>query len=317
MAAKKATARKKSPAKKATVKKVAAKKSQTKAIEAKGFKAKFITGKMPTPGALIAEFLGSFILAGAFIMLFTSGIEGKIGIALALIAVTIIFGVLSRSHFNPAITIALWANRRVSGMKTILYIIAQGLGAMLAWFILMTIFNTSFEGTIVANLLAQGVSQSMIDDAGGLLEFAKANGFDTLNDLAARIGIAPFVDIDISKTGLITFFSELMGAIIFGLAAGYAFIKDNKPAVKAIVLGFGLFAGLLIGGANVVLNPAVAGALGAFFHAWNSAELIMWPLITYIVATIAGITIGVTAFRFLLKDAGSDEDDVIETKKKK
>ena len=309
MANKKATAGKKSPVKKTVTKKVAAKKITTKAVEAKGFKAKFITDKMPKPSALIAEFLGSFILAGAFIVLFTSGIEGKIGIAIILIAITIVFGVLSRSHFNPAITIALWANRRVSGIKTLLYIVAQVLGAMLAWLVLSSIFNASYESAIIANLLGQGVTQSMIDEAGSLLEFAQANGFESLNELATRIGIAPFIDLEITKTGLVTFLSELMGAIIFGLSAGYAFIKKNKPIVKALALGFGLFAGLLIGGANVVLNPAVAGALGGFFHEWNNPEMIMWPLITYIVATVAGVTIGVTAFRFLKKDAGCDESE--------
>jgi len=315
MATKKATARKKSPAKKTTANKAAGKKVESKAVKATGFKGKYITGKMPTPGALIAEFVGSFVLAGAFIMLFTSGIEGKIGIALVLIGITIVFGVLSRAHFNPAITIALWANRRVSGIKTILYIVAQVLGAMLAWLVLSTIFNSGYEATIIANLVAQGVTQDMIDEAGGLLEFAKANGFDNLAALAQRIGIAPFIDIDIAKAGLVTFLSELMGAIIFGFAVGFAFIKKNKPVIKALAVGFGLFAGLLIGGANVVLNPAVAGALGAFFHEWNNPELIMWPLITFIVATVAGVTVGVTAFRFLFKDSDKcDCDEECECK---
>jgi hypothetical protein len=101
---------------------------------------------------------------------------------------------------------------------------------------------------------------------------------------------------------LTAFFSELIGAIIFGLGVGVAFFKRNKPVIKALALGFGLFAGLVVGGSAVILNPAIAGALGSFAWGGEAAD-VMWPIVTYVVATIAGVIIGSTAYRYLLKDS--------------
>jgi glycerol uptake facilitator-like aquaporin len=302
---------KKAPAKKKTVK-AAAKPAKTvdKTIES--------GSKLPRPGALIAEFIGAFVLTGAFFALFSGGTEGIIGISLVLIALVIIFGVISKAHFNPAVTIAMWANRKIGGVKTLLYVLVQVVGALLALLVFKAIYAASngidlfagSEAMIIDNLInKQGISQEMIDQAGGLLEFAKANGFDSIAAMAERIGVNLFVDNNISGNGLAAFFAELVGAIIFGLAAGVAYLKAHKPVVKALALGFGLFAGIVIGGSTVILNPAVAAALGSFSHgwgvggaAWNVAD-IMWPIITYVVATIAGVIIGLTSYRFLLKDS--------------
>ena len=304
------------PAKKASsagkrnspAKKVATKEIVSKTAAAAKADEKVVERKMPTPAALIGEFLGTFVLAGAFITMFNGGVQGHIGIALVLIALVVVFGVISRAHMNPAITIALWANRKFGGVKTILYIVAQVLGGVLAWLVLSAIFNASFEAAITTNLISQqGVTQDMIDQAGGLLKFAQANGFDTLNALAARIGVSTFVDVNLAKDALPTFFAELIGAIIFGLSAGYAFIKHHRrPIVKALALGFGLFAGLMIGGGLAILNPAVAGALGGFAAVnpfGSDAMTFWWPVVVYVVAPIAGVVIGVTTYRFLFKNS--------------
>jgi glycerol uptake facilitator-like aquaporin len=309
MATKKATTKsapkKKATAKKTTPKKVVATKVAEKNIE--------VESKLPKPGALIAEFLGTFILTGAFFALFTSGTDGIIGISLVLIVLVIVFGAISHAHFNPAISIALWANRKLGGVKTLLYIIAQVFGAILAFLVFKAIFAAAngidvfagSEALIIDNLISkQGVTQEMIDEAGGLLQFAQANGFTDLAQLSERIGVQTFASNNISGQGLTVFFSELVGAIIFGLGVGVAFFKRNKPIIKALALGFGLFAGLIVGGSAVILNPAVAGALGSFSYGWGSdATAVMWPIVTYIVATIAGVIIGSTAYRYLLKDS--------------
>ncbi|MDR1197340.1 MAG: aquaporin [Candidatus Nomurabacteria bacterium] len=314
MATRKATtARKKTPAKKTgakpTRKTAAAKAAEIKKVE---------ESKMPRPSALIAELIGTFTLTGAFFALFAGGTTGIIGIALVLIALVVIFGVISRAHFNPAITIALWANRKIGGVKTLLYIVAQVVGAVLAFLVFKAIFAAAngidlfggSEALIIDNLInKQGLTQEMIDEAGGLLEFAKSNGFSSIAEMAERIGVTTFVDNNISGNGLAAFFSELVGAVIFGLGAGVAYLKAHKPIIKALALGFGLFAGIVVGGSTVILNPAIAGALGSFAHGWGftgaewNATDIMWPIITYVVATIAGVIIGITGYRFLLKDS--------------
>lgn len=317
MATKKATksTRKTSAKKTSTKKSVAAKAVQMIPIdEQKG---------APKPSALIAELLGTFVLTGAFIALFATGVQGAIGIALVLIALVIIFGVISRAHFNPAITIALWANRKMGGVKAVLYILMQVVGAILAFLVFKAIFAVTagvdlFAGTETAIIDAlinnAGVTQEMIDEAGGLAAFASVNGFDSVAALGDYVGVSSFVENNISGVGLPAFFAELVGAIIFGLGAGVAYLKAKKPVIKALALGFGLFAGLAIGGSAVILNPAVAAALGSFAQGWGfgGAEMnvadIMWPIVTYVVGTVAGVVIGFTGYRFLLKDAGADCD---------
>lgn len=276
---------------------------------------------LPKPSALIAELLGTFVLTGAFIALFTSETTGAIGIALVLIVLVVIFGAISRAHFNPATTIALWANRKMGGVKTMLYILAQIIGALLAFLVFRAIFAATngvdifagSEAAIIETLInKQGVTQEMIDQAGGLAEFAVSSGFTDIAHMAEYIGVPMFVNNNIGSIGLAAFFAELVGAIVFGVSAGYAYLKARKPLMKALALGFGLFAGIAIGGSAVILNPAVAAALGSFSHGWGfggaewNVTEIMWPIVTYIVGTIAGVVIGFTSYRFLLKDAGCD-----------
>jgi Glycerol uptake facilitator and related permeases (Major Intrinsic Protein Family) len=301
----KASSKKKTATKKVTPKKVTPAKAVDKKVS--------VESKVPKPGALIAEFLGTFILTGAVIALFTGGMQGDIGIALVLVMLVIVFGAISHAHFNPAITIALWANRKIDGVKAVLYIVAQVFGAMLAFLVFRAIFAAAngvdifagSEALIIDNLVnQQGVTSEMIEEAGGLLEFAKNNGFTSIAELAERIGVQTFVDNNISGNGLAAFFSELIGAIIFGLGVGVASFKRSKPITKALAVGFGLFAGLIISGSTAVLNPAVAGAIGSFSHGWGvDVTDVMWPIITYVVATIAGVIIGATAYRYLLKDS--------------
>lgn len=100
---------------------------------------------------IAAEFFGTFwltfggcgsaILAAGFPML---GI-GFAGVALAfgLTVLTMAYAVgsISGGHFNPAVTIGLWAGRRFSGHDVIPYIAAQVIGAIAAAAALYLIAN--------------------------------------------------------------------------------------------------------------------------------------------------------------------------------
>lgn len=81
-----------------------------------------------TPGALIAEFLGSMLLVSAIII--TSGNQFYIGVSL--IALAAVFAGMSGVNFNPAVSFGLWAMRRMSAMRMLAYWVAQILGALAA-----------------------------------------------------------------------------------------------------------------------------------------------------------------------------------------
>src|SRR6266404_7267144 len=95
---------------------------------------------MPLTKKIAAEFLGTFwlvfggcgsaVLAAAFPNL---GI-GFAGVALAfgLTVVTMAYAIghISGCHLNPAVTIGLWAGKRIPASDILSYIVAQVLGAI-------------------------------------------------------------------------------------------------------------------------------------------------------------------------------------------
>ncbi|SDT95177.1 aquaporin Z [Pseudomonas orientalis] len=114
---------------------------------------------------LIAEFIGTFwltfggcgsaILAAAFPGL---GI-GFVGVALAfgLTVLTMAYAVggISGGHFNPAVTIGLWAGRRIAAGDVLPYIAAQVAGAIAAAAALYLIANGQ-PGFTVGGFAANG-----------------------------------------------------------------------------------------------------------------------------------------------------------------
>ncbi len=96
----------------------------------------------------LAELLGTFLLifmgAGSVIIGQTFGTSDLLGVAvahgLAIMVGIYAFAHISGAHFNPAVTIAMLATKRIRVMEGISYIISQFLGAALATLALKLIF---------------------------------------------------------------------------------------------------------------------------------------------------------------------------------
>jgi aquaporin Z len=112
---------------------------------------------------ILAEFLGTFwlVFAGCGSALLAAGFPhfgiGFVGVALAfgLAVVTMAYAVghISGGHFNPAVTIGLWAGGRFNGKEILPYIGSQILGAIAAATVLFIIVkgNGSEVGSFAAN----------------------------------------------------------------------------------------------------------------------------------------------------------------------
>jgi len=121
---------------------------------------------MPMSKKLVAEFLGTFwlvfggcgsaVLAAAFP---TLGI-GFVGVALAfgLTVVTMAYAVghISGGHFNPAVTVGLFAGGRVPASSVIPYIVAQVVGGIVASTVLYLIASGKAGFTLTAGFAANG-----------------------------------------------------------------------------------------------------------------------------------------------------------------
>jgi aquaporin Z len=284
MATKKAA----SAAKKSTVKKSNASKQTTtkvttvKAVESRPAmqaastskrSVRFSLSRAPLVAALIAEFIGTFILAAAII----AGQGQPILVFFALVGVVLTVGALSGAYVNPALTIGAWVTRRMPGMRALAYIVAQVLGAMLA--------------LVILNAYAHAAPAASPTEmySGATNELFKA--------AALPAGKEWFV-----------FFSEFVGTLIFGFAVAGATREKKERTAAAFTVGLGIFLGLMIAGSaaaliggSAILNPAAAVALQAIN--FNS----IWPIFVYVIGTTLGAVIGFILYD-LLRGAEKEQD---------
>src|SRR6187399_2436832 len=100
---------------------------------------------IPMSSRLAAEAIGTFVLVlgGVGSAIFAGQVIGPAGVALAfgLTVLTMAYAVghISGGHFNPAVTLGLWAAGRCANKHVIPYIIAQVVGAIIAALILWAI----------------------------------------------------------------------------------------------------------------------------------------------------------------------------------
>lgn len=191
-------------------------------------------------GAMFAELIGVFVLTGA--VLATSG--NAIIASLTFIIMFLVLTQLSGAHLNPAVTIGLLTAKQISVVKAVTYLIAQALGAMLAFVVI-----TQFMG---------------------------ANS-------AASSYAAPIFEIPaLATTSWLPVWAEVIGALIFGFGVGSVFIGKKQGFDAAFTVGGALMLGLVIPtalGANTVLNPAVAIGASAYSSAWAFLVYLVAPIV--------------------------------------
>jgi aquaporin Z len=228
---------------------------------------------------LAAEFLGTFWLAfggcGSAVLAANFGGDGNplgigfLGVALAF-GLTVLtgafaFGHISGGHFNPAVSLGLWAGGRFSAKDLLPYIVVQVLGAIAAGFILLQV--------------AKGGGGFSIDP-GAAGTFA-TNGYGVLSPGGYSLGSAFLIEVVLTAFFLLV----IMGATHGRAAAGFAPIAiglaltlihlisipvTNTSVNPARSTGVALFAGSgAIGQLWLFwLAPLIGGALGGILYAW-------------------------------------------------
>ena len=264
------------------------------------------------PGALIAELIGTFALTAIFIQLVTNSNFGLLGIVFSLTVLVVLFIGISGAHLNPAITLAQWITRKINGVKAVAYVVAQVLGAILAFFVLTGINNAGYDykATVMKGVKNAGISDEMLKEAGGFDSWAETYG--GIDGVASQLGItkeAPKLhQYDQLTEGKewVALICEILGALFVGMGAAYAYNKRKENKVAAgLAMGFGLGIGLVIAGSTAILNPAIATTMGVF--TWGSFQAVMWPILVYILGPIIGATIGFFVYNLLTKDEAANE----------
>lgn len=105
--------------------------------------------------ALIGEFIGTFLLASAYLV--TKGEPLYMGFVL--VALVLMVGTLSGSYLNPMLTVGAWVTRKLGHLRAVSYIVAQLLGAGAAYVVLSAFTN----GYHVEGSSAAALSQQTLD----------------------------------------------------------------------------------------------------------------------------------------------------------
>lgn len=85
-----------------------------------------------TAKALVAEFIGTLFFLSIILNVVNDSSVGVIAIAVGLLAAIYMVGGVSGGHFNPAVSIMMFMKGSLPADMTILYVIAQIIGALSA-----------------------------------------------------------------------------------------------------------------------------------------------------------------------------------------
>ncbi|WP_044356710.1 MIP/aquaporin family protein [Paenibacillus sp. E194] len=214
----------------------------------------------------LSELIGTFVL-----VLFgcgsaaTAGAQlGNLGIAfafgLSIVALAYVIGPISGCHVNPAVSLAMLFNKKMSVADFIGYVVAQTIGAV----------------------AGAGLLYAIIDSTGNAVTNLGQNGFGA----GYGIGITP----------MMAFVVEIVLTFVFIYAILGVTSDESKSSVAGIVIGLTLaFVHILgIGLTGTSVNPArsfgPAVLLGG--EAWSQ----LWVFVT---APFVGAILAVIAFRVL------------------
>ena len=225
---------------------------------------------------LLAEFVGTFVLVlggcGAAVLAATfpdTGI-GWLGVAIAfgLTVLTMAYAVghISGGHFNPAVSLGLWAGKRFPAADLLPYIVIQVIGAVVAAGVLY--------------LIANGQPGFNVQESG----FA-ANGYGEHSPGGYSL-----------LSGLIT---EVVLTFVFLLIIMGATDKRAPLGFAPIAIGLGLTLMHLVGipVTNLSVNPARSTGPALFVGGWALTQLwLFW------VAPIVGALLAGWAYRFLAEE---------------
>ena len=134
--------------------------------------------------AYLAELIGTFLLVffitSVVVLYLSTGEQAQFGTDFAVIGLVhafllfglvVMFGVVSGGHFNPAVTLAAWAIKRISSMDALIYGLAQlsggVLGALLCKGLLLDEGRaTSYGAVQVTGLLGNNFQGAIVETIG-------------------------------------------------------------------------------------------------------------------------------------------------------
>jgi len=112
-----------------------------------------------------AEVMGTFVLVffgcGVAMLSKVDLVATSLAFGLTIVAMAYTVGAVSGCHLNPAVSLAMFVNKRLSLGDMMGYMVAQVGGAVLASFLLRTIFTTGVQEMEIAKLGQNGFGEQL------------------------------------------------------------------------------------------------------------------------------------------------------------
>ncbi|MDR0291295.1 MAG: aquaporin Z [Elusimicrobium sp.] len=222
----------------------------------------------------VAEAVGTMflVLMGCGSAVLAGGHVGFLGIAFAfgltVMVMVYAIGSISGCHINPAITIAMWVNKKINGTDTAWYIVFQCVGAVVGAAILYAIASGMPDYNVMINGLgANGFGAASPDKysliSGAVAEFALTALFlFIIFGATSKKAPAGFAGIAI---GLGLTLIHIVGIPVTGVSVNPA--RSFGPALVLALNGSGTAISQLW---LFILAPVLGGVFGAW--AWNQCD---------------------------------------------
>ena len=221
----------------------------------------------------ICELIGTLVLVlfGCGSAAIAGQTLGTLGIALAfglsIVAMAYVIGDVSGCHINPAVSLGMLIDGRISAKDFIGYVISQCIGAIIAAAILMFLINSANLGGVATTGLG-------------------ANGFGAASSIGINMTGALITEIILTAVFVFT---------ILGVTA-----SEKTASVAGIVIGLTLtfvhIMGIPITGTSV--NPA--RSLGPALLLGGQALSQVW---VFIVGPLIGAILAAVIYKLIVKDA--------------
>lgn len=218
-----------------------------------------------------AEFLGTFVLVlgGCGSAVLTAAFPnvgiGILGVALAfgltVLSMAYAIGHISGGHMNPAVTLGLWAGKRIPASDLLPYILTQVLGAIAAAGVLYLIATGQPSYDIQSGFAANGYGEH------------SPGGFSLLSGLVTEV-VLTFI-----------FLLVILGSTDKRAPQGFAPIAIGLALTLVHLVGIPV--------TNMSVNPARSTGPAIFVGGWALAQLWMFWVAPLVGALLAGL-----AYRF-------------------
>ena len=228
-------------------------------------------------GALIGELLGTAAISA---IVLTLGLN-PIYVVFAYLGITLAVFKLSGANLNPVITAGMLATRRMSAIRGILYLIAQVLGAWIAYL-------------VVNAFLQAGIATGNVQSTTALPALATADSITVATEGASYFWAITMI--------------EFIGAIIFAFIFARALAYKRSSFTFAATVAAGMFTAILFALTismnylgisqeyTYVLNPATAVVYGLFPSSAEGFDALMQALmpmlVSYVIFPVLGGIVG-------------------------